>query len=150
MNCYESALIGIGLLGASFYTSVSSKDESNKFKKNISSELATVYDNISRERSKLYIHGLVIGFIVVILINYKYGSEFNNKFNKATFFILIILLTAVLYYSLVPKSDYLLNHVTNNQESKAWLNIYLNMKNRYTFGFILGSLASIPLAYSFC
>lgn len=50
----------------------------------------------------------------------------------------------------MPKSDYILNHVTNNQESKAWLNTYLNMKNRYTMGFILGSLASVPLAYSFC
>ncbi len=150
MNCHESALVGIGLLGASFYTSISSKEETDKLKKTISPELADIYDNITRERSGLYVHGLILGFIIVFLINYNYGSEFDNKFHKTTFFILIILLTAVLYYSLMPKSDYLLNHVTNNQESKAWLNTYLNMKNRYTMGFILGSLASVPIAYSFC
>ena len=32
MNCYESALVGIGLLGASFYTSISSKEESETLK----------------------------------------------------------------------------------------------------------------------
>jgi hypothetical protein len=150
INCYESALVGIGLLGASFYTSISSKEESEILKKSLSGELATIYDNICKERSLLYIHGLILGFIIVFLINYKYSSEFDNKFHKTTFFILIILITAVIYYTLMPKSDYILNHVTNNQESKAWLNTYLNMKNRYTIGFILGSLASIPLAHSFC
>ena len=132
MNCYESTIIGFGLLGASFYTSISSNEESDKLKKSISPELVNIYDNISKERSSLYIHGLIVGFILVFLINYKYASQFDNKFYKTTFFILIILLTAVLYYSLMPKSDYLLNHITNNQESKAWLNIYLNMKNKYT------------------
>jgi len=150
MNCYESALVGIGLLGASFYTSISSKEESETLKKSLSDELSSIYDNISKERSLLYIHGLILGFIIVFLINYNLSSEFNNKFHKTTFFILIILITAVLYYTLMPKSDYILNHVTNNQESKAWLNTYLNMKNKYTIGFILGSLASVPLAYSFC
>ncbi len=150
MNCYESALVGIGLLGASFYTSISSKHESEILKKSLSGELAQTYDKISKERSELYLHGLVIGFIIVFLVNYNYSDQFDNKFHKTTFFILIILITAVIYYTLMPKSDYILNHVTNNQESKAWLNTYLNMKNRYTMGFILGSLASIPLAYSFC
>jgi len=150
MNCYESALVGIGLLGASFYTSISSKHESEILKKNFLGELAVTYDKISKERSGLYLHGLIIGFIIVFLVNYKYGDTFDNKFHKTTLFILIILITAVIYYSLMPKSDYILNHVTNNQESKAWLNTYLNMKNRYTMGFILGSLASVPLAYSFC
>ena len=150
MNCYESALVGIGLLGASFYTSISSKEESETLKKSFSGELAQVYDNISKERSGLYLHGLIIGFILVFVINYNYADAFDNKFHKTTFFILIILITAVIYYTLMPKSDYILNHVTNNQESKAWLNTYLNMKNRYTMGFILGSLASVPLAYSFC
>ncbi len=150
MNCYESALVGLGLLGASFYTSISSKEESNKLKKQINPELVDIYDNIAKERSQLYVHGLILGFIIVFLINYKYESEFDNKFHKVTFYILIILISAVLYYSLMPKSDYLLNHITNNKESRAWLDVYLNMKNKYTMGFILGALASVPLAYSFC
>ena len=150
MNCYLSAIFGFGLLGASFYTSVSSDNQNLIYKKSLNSEAINIYNNIVKERATLYTKGLILGFIFVFLINYFYSSNFINNFHKITFFILIILLTALLFYTLMPKSDYMLNHVNTNSESKAWLEMYKIMKNKYNTGFILGALASVPLAYSFC
>lgn len=148
MNCYTSSIIGFGLLGASLYTSISSKEEGEIFKKHLSNEAIIAYDNIVRERSKLYVQGLLIGLFLTIIISFNY--EPDNKFHKTTFFMLVILMTGVIYYTLMPKSDYMLDHVKSNDESKAWLEIYKNMKSKYTLGFILASLASVPFAYSFC
>ena len=150
MNCYLSAILGFGLLGASFYTSNSSDNQNSIYKQNLPPESIDIYEKIVNERATLYLEGLLLGFIFVFFINYFYSSNFNNNFHKITFFILVILLTGVVFYTLMPKSNYMLNYVSSNSESKAWLEMYKTMKYRYNIGFILGSLASIPLANSFC
>lgn len=150
MNCYKSTLSGFSLLFASFYTSISSNKEMNKFKNNISFESVKKYNEIIKERSKLYILGLIIGIILVFIINNNLKYKFFNKFHKLTTYTTIIFMTAVLFYTLSPKSDYMLNHISNNKESKAWLDIYKNMKYKYMIGIILGAISSIPLANAFC
>jgi hypothetical protein len=59
-------------------------------------------------------------------------------------------LTSVLYYCLMPKNDYMLNHLKTPEEIKAWLNIYKTMKRRYLLGLIFGLLSAIPISNSFC
>jgi hypothetical protein len=51
---------------------------------------------------------------------------------------------------LMPKSDYMLNHLKTSEENKKWLNVYNSMKSRYFIGFVLGILATIPLARTLC
>ena len=148
MNCYLSSLLGSSLLFASFYTSYSSKAEMNKFKNKISSKSVKKYNEIIKERSKIYIFGLIIGVVLVFIM--KNRLNLTNKFHKLATYTLIIFMTAVLFYTLSPKSDYMLNHINNNKESKAWLEIYKNMKHKYITGIILGGVASIPLANAFC
>jgi uncharacterized protein YacL len=150
MNCYESAILGTGLLGASFYTSLISKEEINKLRQLFTGDAVNAYDRIVKERSMLYIQGLIFGFLVSYLINYNYGSEFDNSFHKATLYILIILLVAVSYYLIMPKSDYMLNYIKTEEQSKAWLSMYRTMRSRYMTGFAIGALAAIPLARSLC
>lgn len=148
MNCYLSSLLGSSLLFASFYTSYSSKSEMKKFKSKISSESIKKYNEIIKERSKIYIFGLIIGVTTVLIL--KNILRFKNKLHKLTTYSFIIFMTAIIYYTLSPKSDYMLNHINNNNESKAWLEIYKNMKHKYITGIILGGIASIPLANTFC
>jgi hypothetical protein len=43
-----------------------------------------------------------------------------------------------------------LNHLRSEEENKAWLSVYKNMKFRYLIGFVLGALAAIPLGNALC
>ncbi len=150
MNCYESALLGVGLLGASLYTSAVPKEDINKLRNVLDEKAVKAYDNISNERHSQYIQGLGLGLLLVLLTNYFYGNMITNSFHKATLFLLIMLAVSLFYYLLSPKSDYMLNHIDTPEENKAWLHVYKTMKQRYIIGFILGAVASIPLSNAFC
>jgi hypothetical protein len=56
----------------------------------------------------------------------------------------------VLYYLLMPKSDWMLLHLKTADENKAWLEVYKTMKQRYLIGMILGAAASVPFANALC
>ncbi len=60
------------------------------------------------------------------------------------------LLVAITYYSMMPKSDYMVRHLKTEEQNNAWMDVYLTMKQRYMFGFALGAVASIPFAMSLC
>jgi uncharacterized membrane protein YfcA len=74
----------------------------------------------------------------------------TNRFYRISLFFGITLFTTALYYLLMPKSDYMLNHLKTEEENKAWLSVYKTMKYRYLIGFVLGALAAIPFATALC
>jgi uncharacterized protein YacL len=150
MNCYLSAIIGIGLLGGSFYTMLVPKEEVERIKTMVSPEASKAYEKIVKERMNLYIQGLIIGLSLAILYRYKYGDSVENSLHRNSLFILITLITTKIYYMLMPKSDYMLNYIQNNEQSKEWLKIYNLMKNRYHTGFLVGALSMIPISLSLC
>jgi hypothetical protein len=150
MNCFDSAVLGIGLLGAGIYTSFVPKDEINQLRNILSGKAVDAYQKINEERFNQYLQGLALGFILVLLVNYFYGENISNSYHKTTLFLLIVLVTSLFYYLLSPKSDYMLNHLHTPKEINAWLNVYKTMKQRYIVGFILGVVASIPLSNALC
>lgn len=150
MNCYVASFLGFGLLGASVYTSLVPSDEINKLRVMVSGEAADAYDRISKERAMYYAQGLLFGVVLAFLITIFYRSSVKNLFYKSVLFMFITLATAAFYYNLMPKSDWMLNHLKTPEENKAWLDIYKNMKYRYIIGFIIAAIATIPLANIFC
>ncbi len=148
MNCYVSAVVGGGLLAGSAFTLTVSDDLRNQLKEKLSPELDVVYDNINAERRNQYIQGLILGFLLsVLFLNYR---KIGNRFYKIMTSVSITFLFAVLYYTLMPKSDYMLNHLKTEEQNKAWLEIYKTMKFRYFMGLLLGAVAIVPLANSMC
>lgn len=150
MECFDSAILGIGLLGAGIYTSFIPKEEINQLRNVLSGKAVDAYQKINQERFNQYLQGLGLGFLLVLLINNFYGDNISNPYHKTTLFLLIVLATSLFYYWLAPKSDYMLNHLTNQQEINAWLNVYNTMKNRYIIGFLLGVVASVPISNALC
>ena len=150
MNCYVATFLGFGLLGASVYTSLVPASEVNRLRNMVSGEAAEAYKRIGNERAILYIQGLGIGIVLAFLISYYYRSSIKHLFYRTTLFMFITLGFAAFYYSLMPKSDWMLNHLKTEEENKAWLQIYKTMKYRYITGFLFAAIATIPLAYSFC
>jgi uncharacterized protein YacL len=148
MNCITSTIFGLAMVGASFSTMTVSREQHNVFQKQLSKELAIVHEAIAKERRNHYIQGLLLGLIISYLLNGFLQS--TNRFHKITLVLSVTTLVSVIYYSLMPKSDYMLNHLKTPEQTKAWLEIYKIMKNRYMWGFLLGSLSAIPIALAMC
>jgi cytochrome bd-type quinol oxidase subunit 1 len=50
----------------------------------------------------------------------------------------------------MPKSDYMLRHLSTKEQQETWLDIYKTMKERYMIGFLLGVISSIPASFALC
>ncbi len=148
MNCTLSALVGIGMLGAAVSTMTVSEQQHDLLKQTLSEELAIRYEAIAIERRNHYLMGLALGLVLAVLTLRLVKT--SNRFHRITLFTLITLVTGVTVYSFLPKSDYMLNHLKTEEQTKAWLEVYTTMKGRYMLGFGLGTLAAVPLAYAMC
>jgi hypothetical protein len=148
MNCNVSTLLGLGMLGATFSTMTVSQNQYNKFIDLLSPDLAKKYLDITHMRRDHYVQGIIIGLVLSYFILNKFPIA--NSFHKIILSFGITGLTSVLYYCLMPKNDYMLNHLKTPEEIKAWLNIYKTMKRRYLLGLIFGLLSAIPISNSFC
>jgi hypothetical protein len=93
----------------------------NRLRDTVSGEAAEAYEKISRERVTLYTVGLLLGLLVAYLIVYVYSGRIANRFHRMTTFVAIMLFTGVSFYTVYPKSDYMLNHIKTKEEAKACL-----------------------------
>lgn len=148
MNCYTSSVIGLGMLCATFLTMSTSKEVNTGLVNTLSPELVDKYADISNERRTLYFQGLIIGIIVVYFLQKK--IQFKNTYHHAVFILAVVIPISAFYYYWMPKSDYMVNHLKTVEQNKAWVDMYKSMKMKYTLGFIMGSIAAIPISYSFC
>ncbi len=148
MDCYLSAILGLGLLGGSISTMTVNKDQHNTLKNVFSDDLAKKYDQIVTERRNHYLIGLVVGIILSIIIIKQTNTP--NYFTRITLFLAITLGSAVLIYMILPKSDYMLNYLKTPEENQKWLEVYKTMKSRYYIGFILGIVGAVLLGSVYC
>jgi len=148
MNCYLSALAGLGLLGGSFATLSSSEEQNNILRNVLSDDLAARYELIIKERRNHYIIGVVLGIVLSLLFVPPFRSI--KTFTRITLFLVITLATACIFYRVMPKSDYMLNHLKTPEQTKKWLQVYNTMKTKYQTGFALGLLAAVPISRIVC
>ncbi len=148
MNCYLSSILGLGLLGGSIATMTVTKEQHKTLKDVFSDDLDKKYDEIITERRNHYLIGLILGAIISIIVIKNIINI--NKYTRITLFLAITLGTAVLLYMVLPKSDYMLNHLKTPEENKKWLEVYKTMKSRYYIGFVLGIIGALLLGSVFC
>jgi len=148
--CTVSTIVGMALFWGSFMTLTVCKSEKDRIKQVFSNDLDKVYEKIVIERRNHYLYGLGLGMVFAVGLGYAYPDLYSSRFGRISGFVSVTLFTAVLFYSLMPKSDYMLNHLKTEEENKAWFRMYRTMQSRYLYGLILGALAAIPMANSFC
>ena len=88
----------------------------------------------------------IIFFISVIV-------TFNRVLSRSTnicLFIVIALGFNWAYYLFYPKSTYMLNHLSSQNQVRAWLKIYKEMKLRCHLGLVLGVIGYIILGIGWC
>ena len=148
MNCVTAGIFGLAMLGASASTMMVTEEQHNMLRKTFSDDLDEIYGNIVIERRNHYIQGILLGCLISFFVLQL--TRISNRFHKISFFFALTLTVTVVYYFLMPKSDYMLNHLKTEEQNKAWLEVYKTMKQRYFLGFVLGALAAVPIAYAMC
>jgi uncharacterized membrane protein YkgB len=123
-----------------------------EYKKQLPSNLQNLYDKITSERLRLNYYGYTLGLIlsfIIILYNY---SQKRNKLTTTSLVCLVIVVsffTNYFYYTLSPKSTYMLDHINSPEQTKAWLVMYKEMQYNYHFGMVIGIIGVGVLAFAF-
>jgi hypothetical protein len=150
LSCSISAIFIIGMIY--FYNMTGKSEIVKHYKASLSSDLQKRYDKISQERLMIGYQGYTLGVILslgIIFYNLKIkGSKMNNTTLVCTV-IACAFVTNYFYYMLHPKSDWMLNHLQNKEEIKAWLLMYREMQYNYHMGLVLGIIGVGILAFAF-
>jgi uncharacterized protein YacL len=145
-----SAVFIIGMIY--FYNRTDKSEIVKRYKENMPVELQKRYEKIAMERMTISYYGYGLGLLFSLLIifyNVKIKTNRMNTFAMVCTVIATCFLTNYFYYILSPKSDWMLNHTTNQEEVKAWLIMYREMSYNYHAGLALGIIAVGIFAFAF-
>ena len=150
ISCMISAVFIIGMIY--FYNMTNKSEIVKQYKESLPSDLQKRYENISEERRKISIYGYILGLILslfVVFYNIKIKGQHLNTFSLVCIVMATCFVTNYFYYMLSPKSDWMLNHVSNQQQTRAWLLMYREMSYNYHLGLVFGIVAVGILAFAF-
>ena len=150
ISCMISAVFIIGMIY--FYNITDKSKIVRHYKDKLPNNLQKRYENISKERMKISLYGYGIGLIIslfIIFYNIKIKHMKLNNISLVCTVMATCFLTNYFYYTLSPKSDWMLNHINNPEQVKAWLQMYREMSFNYHSGLVLGIIAVGILAFAF-
>jgi len=142
-------LLGFGLLGASFLATVSKENPLHflAFEASLDDKQKALYHIIKRERLQLYLTGLTLGTLIALANLYYFNDSQNSFLATICLFVTISWGFTLFYYMLMPKSTYMVQHLTSQNQIDKWVDVYRDMQWRYIIGFLLGIIAYSLLCY---
>jgi uncharacterized membrane protein YkgB len=150
LSCAISTIFVIGMI---YFYNIADKSAIVKhYKSSLSSDLQKRYEKITKERATISYQGYILGVILslgIIVYNLKIKGARMGTTSLVCTVIATAFLTNYFYYMLHPKSDWMLNHMGNQEEVKAWLLMYREMQYNYHMGLVLGIIAVGVLAFAF-
>lgn len=153
MPCKIScAIAAIFIIGMIYNTNATQQSQViQAYKAQLNPRLKSLYEKITAERLRIYYFGYILGFILsAILILYNYSQKQKmTTISVVCTVIAISFITNYFYYILSPKSAWMLDNITNQQESQAWLFVYRKMQIYYHVGLVLGIIGVAFVALAF-
>lgn len=137
--------ISIALFMGSFYVSLANND---KYIKTLNEKEMEMRKKVVDERKKIF---LIANMCAILLVSLLIFSEFTlkNKMGNAWMYVAIYFLTEYFVYMLLPKKNWMLHSVENNQDALDWLKKYKYMSRNYHIGMLLGILAVGIFTYNY-
>jgi uncharacterized protein YacL len=135
-----------------FYNLTDKSEIVKHYKSSLPNNLQKRYENISKERMTISYYGYGLGLLIslfIIFYNLKIKGSKMNTFSLVCTVMATCFLTNYFYYMLSPKSDWMLNHINNQEQVKAWLLMYREMSYNYHMGIALGIIAVGIFAFAF-
>jgi hypothetical protein len=154
MPCGITCLVALAIIVSKliFTFSVASDASIKQYKNSFTPELKEIYKKITMERLSLYIQGYTLGVVLSILFliyNTQFAKRPMSVISMVCIVVIITFFVNYFYYTLSPKTDWVLNHVTGEKDVKAWLHIYKAMQLHYHSAFAIGLVGVGVLAYAF-
>jgi len=145
MTCVTTCLIGCVLISGMIMCMITSHTSIvfKKFKKLLDKPQLEIYKKIHNERLAIYIQGMILGLLSAVLLVHLLNLK---NMSKICTFIVITLLINIVYYQLYPKTTYMLQHLTTQDQVDAWLEIYKEMKLKKIVGMIAGTIGYFLIA----
>ena len=150
ISCMISAIFVIGMIY--FYNMTDKSAIVKHYKDSLSSDLQKRYDKISKERLIISYQGYALGVLLSLGLIYYNVNIKRQRLSASSLVCSVIALSFVtnyFYYMVSPKSDWMLNHMGNQEQVKAWLIMYREMQFNYHMGLVLGIIAVGILAFAF-
>jgi hypothetical protein len=120
-------------------------DKKDDFMLTLNEDQKQMYKSIILERFKIYIFGMIFGLLLALTYVYIY----NDDRYKVCKFVAIVLLTKLTFYYFYPKSDFMLYHLTEREQIKAWTDLYRNYKNAWRNSLILAVISYVLISFCF-
>lgn len=134
MVCIKSCLLATMLLTSMIISTVAGIFIPLQNKLNLNSYQKEIYNDIVKDRLKIFLIGLVFG----IGIAYSLVTNINlDRSNKICIFIITTIIVNTVIYTIYPKKDWILRHLTKDQIDN-WIKIYNEMKIKKIVGMSLG------------
>ena len=145
ISCAISCIFLIGMIY--FYNATDKSDIVKQYKASLPLDLQHRYEEITAERRKISYQGYSLGLLLSLMI--LYNRRKMNTISLVCTVMATCFLTNYFYYMLSPKSDWMLNHTTNQDQVHAWLLMYRAMSYNYHLGIVLGIIAVGMFAFAF-
>ena len=154
MACVISCAIStVFIIGMIYFYNMTNKSKIVKhYKDFLPTDLKIRYEKISEERMRISLYGYLLGFILslfIIFYNFRIKGVKMNNISLVCTVVATCFLTNYFYYTLYPKSDWMLNHMNSPEQVKAWLQMYREMSYNYHMGLVLGIVGVGILAFAF-
>jgi hypothetical protein len=143
INC-NTCIVGITFLLSSIYLSILKQDNDIFFKFNrlLNDKQQVIYQNIVRERLKIYTIAMFTGLGSGLL--YWYRNQ-NQPYIWCTFLAIAYIVKLGVYY-FYPKSPLMLYSLTTKEQTDAWADIYTEMKTRYRISLLIGFIGYLIIS----
>lgn len=148
VTCFIATAFVIGMIY--FYNATRTNATILKYKSQLPPNLREIYDKITYERLYISIKGYILGLMLSLFIIY-YNLQ-KNRLNSLPIVCVVLattFLTNYFFYMLSPKTDWMLNHINDREQTQAWLKMYQTMQYYYHTGLALGIVGVGVLAYAF-
>lgn len=145
---YLVCLIAVALLGGYLYTMLTCTDcpPFKEYEESLDPKQKALHRLIKKERSELFIQGFVLGIAAGLLYLYIFHGNFNVLAN-ACIFTVIVMGVQYVYYTIMPKTAYMLPNLKNQKQIDGWFRVYKEMQYRYHLGMIIGALGFFLLSW---
>ena len=148
VSCSISFIFIVGMIY--FYNGTRKNATVLQYKKHLNAVQRQAYENITKERLDISLQGYFLGFVFsLFIIFFTYEKKQFNAKSVVCLVLATSFLTNYFYYMLMPKSDWMLNYVENQEQTQAWLHMYRTMQYYYHAGLVLGILGLGVFAYAF-
>lgn len=141
ISCLFAIILIVANIAMTYFMSIN--PTMKEYESQLPPELISKYKEIAQERFQLYMKGYVLGValsVFIALVIY-FTTKQSNLLSLICFVFVFSYFIAILHYMFSPKSDWMLYHINDEQQAKAWLNMYRYMKNTYHTSFGIGLIA---------